>query len=94
VHLALWDRVRVNYRLEGLSRQETSDYLDCHLGAAGAGPDLLTAAAREALFERSQGIPRRLNALALQALKKSARKKASPIDADLVLSLPLRDGDD
>jgi type II secretory pathway predicted ATPase ExeA len=84
IHQALWERVRLSYRLEGLSAQETSDYVDCHLGHAGGQLGLFAADARQALFELSQGIPRRLNALALQALKKSARNKVSVIDGALV----------
>jgi type II secretory pathway predicted ATPase ExeA len=87
VHLALWDRVRMHYRLEGLSRQETSDYIDCHLRAAGGSLDLFTAEAREAVFEHAQGIPRRINALALAALKRSASREVRPIDAELVLAV-------
>lgn len=35
VHLALLDRVRLHYRLEGLSKAETAEYLDHHLKQAG-----------------------------------------------------------
>ena len=84
VHQALWDRVRLSYRLEGLSAKETSDYIDCHLRHAGGKPELFAADARQALFELSQGIPRRLNALALLCLKRSAQRKISPIDAAFV----------
>lgn len=84
VHQALWDRVRLSYRLEGLSAKESSDYVDCHLRHAGGKPELFTADARQALFELSQGIPRRINALALLCLKKSAQRKSTPIDAAFV----------
>ncbi|NMA29053.1 MAG: AAA family ATPase [Burkholderiales bacterium] len=84
VHLALWDRVRLHYRLEGLSREETSEYIDRHLNAAKGSPDLFTAEARDALFERAQGIPRRINSLARDALKRSARRGLTPVDAGLV----------
>jgi type II secretory pathway predicted ATPase ExeA len=84
VHLALWDRVRLHYRLEGLSREETSEYIDRHLQAAKGKPEVFTAEARDAIFERAHGIPRRINNLAREALKRSARKKQTPIDAALV----------
>jgi len=84
VHLALWDRVRMHYRLEGLSREETSTYIDHHMQAAGGTGTLFTADAKEAIFEAAQGIPRRINALALTALKKSASRKLTPIDEGLV----------
>lgn len=84
VHQALWDRVRMAYRLEGLSCQETSEYIDCHLKHAGGKLDLFAADARQAVFEIAQGIPRRINLLALNCLKKAAQRKASSVDAALV----------
>jgi type II secretory pathway predicted ATPase ExeA len=90
VHLALWDRVRMQYRLEGLSQPETSEYIDCHLRAAGAPAEVFTPEAKQAIFEHAQGIPRRINALALDLLKESARRKQSPIDAALVALVAAR----
>ncbi len=84
VHLALLDRVRMHYRLEGLSREETSAYIDHHMRAAGGTGALFTADAKDAIFEAAQGIPRRINVLALMALKKSAARKLTPIDEGLV----------
>lgn len=84
VHLALWDRVRLHYRLEGLSREETSKYIDRHLQAAKGDPSLFTAEARDELFQRAQGIPRRINHLAREALKRSARRKQNSVDAAIV----------
>lgn len=84
VHLALWDRVRVHYRLEGLSRDESVAYIDCHMKAAGGSGALFTDGAKHAIFDTAQGIPRRINALALSALKKSASRKVAPIDETIV----------
>lgn len=92
VHQALWDRVRMAYRLEGLSSQETSEYIDCHLTHAGGKPGIFTADARQAVFEVAQGIPRRINTLALNCLKKSAQRKTNSINADFVRSINLLDG--
>lgn len=84
VHLALLDRVRLQYRLEGLSREETGQYIDCHLQYAGASSEIFNTEAKSAIFEHAQGIPRRINALALACLKKSASRKLKRIDAGLV----------
>ena len=84
IHLALWDRLRMLFRLEGLSLEETHQYIEQHLKAAGGSPDLFTPEARVAVFEHSQGIPRRINRLALHAVKRSARNKVTPIDPDLI----------
>jgi type II secretory pathway predicted ATPase ExeA len=87
VHQALWDRVRMAYRLAGLSKEETSSYIDCHLKNAGGKPGIFSDDARQAIFELSQGIPRRINALCLACLKKSTQRKQSPIDAAFVRSV-------
>lgn len=84
VHLALLDRVRMHYRLEGLSCDETAQYVDRHLKHAGARGDIFTPDAKAALFEHSQGIPRRINHLAREVLKKGAQRKVKPIDATFV----------
>lgn len=84
VHQALWDRVRLSYRLAGLSAEETSAYIDCHLKYAGGKPAIFTPDARQAIFELSQGIPRRINALALLSLKKSTQRKQTNIDGGFV----------
>jgi type II secretory pathway predicted ATPase ExeA len=84
VHIALWDRVRMHYRLEGLSRDEASTYIDVHMQAAGGNGSIFTAEAKDAIFEAAQGIPRRINALALASLQKSASRKITPIDDKIV----------
>lgn len=84
VHLALLDRVRLHYRLEGLSKTETADYVDHHVKQAGAKTDIFTVDAKAALFEHAQGIPRRINRLGLAALKKGAGRKLKTIDAELI----------
>lgn len=90
VHLALLDRVRIQYRLEGLSREETAQYIERHIHHAGGKAELFAADARAAIFEHAQGIPRRINALALACLKKSATRKLQTIDRELVTAvLPL-----
>ena len=84
IHLALWDRLRMTYKLEGLSLEETHEYIDRHLEAAGGQGDLFTAEAKTTVFEHAQGIPRRINRLALEAVKLSARNHVRSIDEQLV----------
>ena len=84
VHLALLDRVRMQYRLEGLSRDETAEYIDHHMRQAGGKPAVFKPEGKAAIFEHAQGIPRRINALALACLKKSATRKLASIDSELV----------
>jgi type II secretory pathway predicted ATPase ExeA len=84
VHLALLDRVRMHYRLEGLSQEETAEYIDHHMRQAGGKPEVFTRSAKTAIYEHAQGIPRRINTLALACLKKAATRKLHTIDAELV----------
>lgn len=84
VHLALWDRLRMLFRLEGLSLEETHEYIEQHLKAAAGPVELFTPEARVAVFEHSQGIPRRINRLALEAVKRSARSKVKSIDEAMI----------
>lgn len=87
VHLALLDRVRMQYRLEGLSREETVDYIEHHMRQAGGKPDIFNPQGKAAIFEHAQGIPRRINTLALACLKKSATRKLHSIDSELVAAV-------
>lgn len=84
VHLALLDRVRMQYRLEGLSRDETIEYIELHMRQAGGKGEIFTPEGKAAIFDCAQGIPRRINTLALACLKKSATRKLHCIDAELV----------
>jgi type II secretory pathway predicted ATPase ExeA len=84
IHLALWDRLRMLYRLEGLSLEETHQYIDRHLEAAGGSGGLFAPEAKVAVFEHSQGIPRRINRIALEAVKLSARNKIKTVDQKLI----------
>lgn len=68
-HRALDQRVTTVARLAPLSRDETRQYLDCRLAAAGAARQPLFAdAAVDALFDTTAGVPRALNNLATGAL--------------------------
>lgn len=84
VHLALWDRVGMHYHLGGLSAAETAAYIDQQMRVAGGSGDVFTSEAKAAIFEAAQGIPRRINALALMSLKKSAARRVTPVDETLV----------
>jgi type II secretory pathway predicted ATPase ExeA len=87
VHLAMLDRVRMQYRLEGLSRDETAEYLDHHMRQAGGKGEVFTAEGKAAIFDHAQGIPRRINTLALACLKKAVTRKLHAVDAELVAAV-------
>ena len=66
------------------SLEETHQYIDRHLEAAGGNGELFTPEAKSTVFEHAQGIPRRINRLALEAVKLSARNKVTTIDEELI----------
>lgn len=84
VHEALSQRIVVRYHLPPLGRDEAQAYL-CHmLRRAGTELPLFEPAAVEALFQASQGLPRKLNQLAHHSLIAAAIAKANAVSADHV----------
>ena len=81
---ALTQRLEVQLTLEPLGRQETGEYLRHHLSIAGAAGPLFTGGAEDMIFDRTQGIPRRINQLALQCLELAAERGEKLIDERLV----------
>lgn len=81
---ALTQRLEVQLVFEPLSRQETGEYLRHHLALAGAAGPVFTGTAEEIIFERTQGLPRRINQLALQCLELGVERAETIIDDRVV----------
>lgn len=65
----LLQRIAFHYRIQGLSRDELSEYLDHRLRVAGYhGAPMFSSAARRGMFFYSGGIPRLVNILAHKAM--------------------------
>jgi general secretion pathway protein A len=84
VHEALSQRIVVRYHLPPLGRDEAHAYLSHMLRRAGTELPLFEPAAVEALFQASQGLPRKLNQLAHHSLIAAAIAKAMAVSADHV----------
>jgi type II secretory pathway predicted ATPase ExeA len=84
IHAALTDRLTIQYRLEGLSADETLHYIDEHMQQAGAEKGVFLPEAAHAIFDSAQGIPRRINRIALNSLIKGVAQKVKPITAEHV----------
>ena len=69
IHEALRQRIAVQYHLEGLSREEP----------------LFDDTARQALYQATKGILRKVNKLALTALRLAASRKAALVDETILL---------
>ncbi|MGH8626544.1 MAG: ExeA family protein [Gammaproteobacteria bacterium] len=84
VHESLAQRIVVRYHLRGLEREELSHYLTHRLRLAGCELPLIEPPAIEALFQATQGMPRKVNRLAHYALTSAALTKAKSVTCEHV----------
>lgn len=80
----LRQRIALQYHLQPLSLEETMEYLDFRIVAAGGSDGLFTPDALQAIHELSGGVPRRINAIATNALLVAYGADAAVIDAAIV----------
>jgi type II secretory pathway predicted ATPase ExeA len=71
--------------MEGFSRDELDAYIAHQLKAAGVHQPLFDDTARQALYQATKGVPRKVNKLALTALRLAASRKASSVDEPILL---------
>ncbi|MEI7815123.1 MAG: AAA family ATPase [Coriobacteriia bacterium] len=84
VHESLTQRIVVRYHLAGLTRDEFPAYLAHRLQLAGCALPVFEPAAVEALFQATQGLPRKINRVAHYALSAAALAKLRQVSADHV----------
>ena len=77
---SLLQRLAIRASLSPLSEQETTDYLDRRLRAAGARATLFRPLAAARIFEKTRGVLRLINNLALAALLAAAAAGKKHID--------------
>jgi type II secretory pathway predicted ATPase ExeA len=82
VHESLTQRIVVRYHLSGLNREELPAYLTHRLELAGCTLPLFESAAIEALYQATQGLPRKINRAAHYALSAAALAKVRQISAE------------
>ncbi len=85
MHEALRQRISVQYHLEGLTREELDAYLAHQLKTAGVSQPLFDDTARQGLYQATKGIPRKVNKLALTALRMAASRKMQMVNETLLL---------
>jgi len=85
MHEPLRQRIAVQYHLQGLSREELDAYIAHQLKAAGVSQPLFDDTARQALYQASKGILRKVNSIALTALRLAASRKANVVDEPILL---------
>lgn len=85
MHEALRQRISVHYHLEGLTREELDAYLAQQLKTAGLAQPLFDDTARQALYQATKGILRKVNKLALTALRLAAARKLQRVNEAILL---------
>jgi general secretion pathway protein A len=86
VHEPLAQRLVVRYHLEGLSPEELPAYLQHRLELAGTRMELFEKPALEAIFQATNGLPRKVNLLAHLSLNVAALQKAEAVSAEHILT--------
>lgn len=81
---ALNQRIRLRYALEGLSEQETGQYIQHHLKLAGCTKELFTIDAIKQIFIASGGILRVINNICFACLLKAKTLGLKIVSAPLV----------
>lgn len=81
----LAQRLRLRYHMPQLSPEETTTYVEQHLQRAGATEPIFAADALSAMHELTFGIPRRIGAMATQAMLYAMFDDQRSVDADMVL---------
>jgi general secretion pathway protein A len=80
-------RIAVNYHLNGLSREETQNYIEYRLKKAGGNQNPFTPEAIDLIFQSAAGIPRSINILCDSALLYGFAEEVEIVDADIVNSV-------
>lgn len=86
VHESLKQRITVHYNYQGLSGQETADYVYHKIDTAGGARSIIDDAAINAIAGFCQGTPRLIDNLMTDALTLGAQLKKPSIDAELILA--------
>ncbi len=85
IHEPLRQRISVHSHMEGLSREELDDYLTQQCKAAGVTQPLFDETARQTLYQATKGIPRKVNKLAMTALRMAAERRQQSVGEPLLL---------
>ena len=84
MHESLRQRITMNYNMEGITREESRQYIQKKLDGVGCVREVFTANAIEALANAANGVPRMLNKIADRAMQIADSKNLNQIDADIV----------
>jgi general secretion pathway protein A len=75
-------RVNLRYEMTALSEEDSISYIKHHLQLAGAGEDLLTNGVDAAIARAADGVPRRINRIATDAMSLAALEGRDRVTED------------
>ncbi|MFH0807385.1 MAG: AAA family ATPase [Elusimicrobiota bacterium] len=78
-------RIAMGFHLDGLSREDTKNYIIHRLNIAQASKQIFTDESLSLIYDRSGGIPRRINLICDSALLTGFGKEARIIDKEIVI---------
>lgn len=80
IHAAIDGRVNMRFHLGPMTAEETVQYVNRHMSAAGSKRDIFTETALQVMHEYTHGIPRKINNVAIAALMAATSQKKNLID--------------
>ena len=83
----LAQRLTMRFHMPALSRDEAGDYVAGQMKLAGAKEPIFDDSAIDALHELGHGIPRRIGAMAVQALTCAMFESKRIVDANIVMTV-------
>jgi type II secretory pathway predicted ATPase ExeA len=84
VNAPLKQRISIKYAMQGLKKEELTDYLTKRLKSAGMVDNIFTSSAIEVIYAISKGVPRMINNLATASLMYACSKRQNEIDEETV----------
>jgi type II secretory pathway predicted ATPase ExeA len=86
IHEALKQRIHVHYNYEGLSDEESTDYIYSRIESAGGARSIIDEGAVHSIAAFCQGTPRIINSVMTNALILGAQNKEVSISSELILA--------
>jgi len=86
VHEPLAQRIVVRYHISGLNKEEVALYLQHRLKLAGTRMNLFEPESIEAMYQATNGMPRKVNLLAHFALNVAALEDAKTVTAEHIMT--------
>lgn len=87
IHEPLKQRIHIHYHMAGLDTNETKRYIEEQLAITGRKDPLFDEASFSVIHRLANGLPRKINSLALSAMRMAMLEKRKLIDGDLILKI-------